>query len=175
MSEPKTGRRLTHATKNRTGIAFAKALRRINRRYAGAKRIHLVLDNLSTHSEKSLIEALGPSEGQALWRRFKVHFTPKHASWLNAAEMEAGLVSRECLGKRRIGTVELLRAEVHAWSRQAERARRQIEWKFTVNDARRRFDPRCGPDDRLIGRCDPVAAAGRKLPDRERFGTRRSA
>ncbi len=137
--EPQTGRRLTHATKNRTGIVFAKALRRINRRYAGAKRIHLVLDNLSTHSEKSLVEAFGLSEGRALWRRFKVHFTPKHASWLNAAEMEAGLVSRECLGKRRIGSVERLRDEVRAWSRRAERARRKIEWKFTVNDARRVF------------------------------------
>jgi hypothetical protein len=137
--EPKAGRRLTHATKNRTGAAFARALRRVERRYRDAKRIHLVLDNLSTHSKKSVLDAFGPTKGAALWRRFKIHYTPKHASWLNAAEMEAGLVSRECLGKRRIGTLGLLQSEVRAWSRRADGARRKIQWKFTVNDARRVF------------------------------------
>jgi hypothetical protein len=137
--EPKEGRRLTYATKNRTGLAFARALRRVARRYPKAKRIHLVVDNLSTHSEKSLTDAFGTTAGSALWRRFKVHYTPKHASWLNAAEMEAGLVSRECLGKRRLGDLRALEVEVRAWARRADRARRKIQWKFTVNDARRVF------------------------------------
>jgi len=137
--EPKTGTRLTHGTKNRKGPAFAKAMPRVARRYPLANRIHMVVDNLNTHFEKSLTDAFGQSEGRALWRRFKFHYTPKHASWLNAAEMEAGLVSRECLGKRRIGTLPLLKTEVRAWTHRADRARRTIKWKFTVNDARRTF------------------------------------
>ena len=137
--EPKAGRRLTHATPNRKGAQFARALKRISRRYPRARRIHLVVDNLSTHCQKSLTDAFGRTEGQALWRRFKVHYTPKHASWLNAAEMEAGLVSRECLGKRRLGSVRTLVQEVADWTRRADRARRKINWKFNVNDARRVF------------------------------------
>lgn len=137
--EPLTGKRLTHATKNRTGQAFAHAIRKVARRYPRAKRIHMVVDNLSTHSEKSLTATFGNAEGAALWRRFVIHYTPKHASWLNAAEMEAGLVSRECLGRRRIGTLAALKTGVSAWSRRAHKARRTINWKFTVNDARRVF------------------------------------
>jgi len=137
--EPVTGKRLTHATKNRTGRAFARAMRKVARRYSRAKQIHMVVDNLSSHSEKSLTDTFGNTEGAALWRRFAIHYTPKHASWLNAAEMEAGLVSRECLGRRRIGTLAALKTEVTAWSRRAQKARRTINWKFTVNDARRVF------------------------------------
>lgn len=137
--EPLTGRRLTYASRNRTGRAFARALQRIHRRYATARRIHLVMDNLSTHTQKSLTDALGPGAGRRLWKRFVVHHTPKHASWLNAAEMEASLVSRECLGRRRIGHLHTLRSQVAAWRAEADRSRRQIRWRFTVNDARRVF------------------------------------
>src|SRR5262252_6726435 len=95
--EPKTGRRLTHATARRTAKDFAFALRRIAGRYRRARTIHLVVDNLNTHCEKSCVEAFGRA-GLRLWQRFTVHYTPKHGSWLNAAELEASLVSRECLG-----------------------------------------------------------------------------
>lgn len=137
--EPLTGRRLTYASRNRTGRAFTRALQRIARRYPAAKRIHLVLDNLSTHSKKSVIATLGAREGERLWRRFKIHHTPKHASWLNAAEMEASLVSRECLGSARIGHLHTLKSRVAAWRTRADRERRPIRWKFTVRDARRVF------------------------------------
>lgn len=137
--EPLTGRRLTYASANRKGRAFARALQRVARRYKQARRIHLVLDNLSTHAEKALIDALGLVEGRLLWRRFKIHHTPKHASWLNAAEMEANLVSRECLGSSRIGHLHTLKSRVAAWRRRADRERRPIRWKFTVKDARRVF------------------------------------
>ena len=73
------------------------------------------MDNLSTHAKSCVVAALGAKRGARLWRRFKVHFTPKHASWLNIAEMEASLVSRECLAKRRIGDLPTLEAEVTAW------------------------------------------------------------
>jgi transposase len=137
--EPKTGRRLTHATKRRTSADFARALCRIEKRYRRARRIHLVLDNLSTHSEKACVDTFGARFGRALWRRFKVHYTPKHASWLNAAEMEASLVARQCLGKRRIGDLPTLRRQVRAWRAVATHAGASIRWRFRVSDARRVF------------------------------------
>jgi len=118
--------------------AFAGALWRIARRYHRARKIHLVLDNLSTHSERCVVEALGAGS-RRLWRRFALHYTPKHASWLNAAEMEASLVSRECIGKRRIDRFYTLRSQVAAWRRRAEHDRRPIRWRFSVSDARRVF------------------------------------
>jgi hypothetical protein len=97
-----------------------------------SRRIHLVLDNLSTHSERCVVDALGARAGRALWRRFVVHYAPKHASWLNAAEMEASPVSRECLGTRRIDHLHTLKSEVAPWRIRAERDERPISWKFTV-------------------------------------------
>lgn len=136
--EPSTGRRLTHATQNRTGQAYVKALRKIAQRYRHAKTIHLVQDNLSTHSEKSLTDALGTRVGSALWPRFKIHYSPKHASWLNVAEIEAGLVARECLGKRRIPDLDTLKREVRHWRASVDRIR-PFQWNFSVSDARRVF------------------------------------
>jgi hypothetical protein len=137
--EPLTGDRLTRATRNRTGAAYARALARIAKRYSYARTIHLVQDNLSTHTQKSLISTFGVKRGAALWSRFTVHYTPKHASWLNAAEIEASLVARECLGSRRIGDLATLRRQVTAWRRRASGHRRTINWKFRVHDARRVF------------------------------------
>src|SRR5262249_44467275 len=126
--EPLTGDRMTRATRNRKGAAYARMLARIAERYAFARTIHLVQDNLSTHSEKSLTATFGERAGRRLWRRFTVHYTPKHASWLNVAEIEASLVSRECLGTRRIGDLATLRREVTAWRRRASNHRRTIAW-----------------------------------------------
>ncbi len=105
--------------------------------------IHLVVDNLSTHSQKACIDAFGERRERALWRRFKVHYTPKHASWLNAAEMAASLAARQCLGKRRIPDLPTLRREVAAWRGRATHEGATIRWKFRVADARRvfRYDP----------------------------------
>ena len=77
--------------------------------------------------------------GRQIWRRFVVHHTPKHASWLDAAELEASLVSRECLGSRRIGELATLVEEVRAWCRRTDAERRPINWTFRVDDARRVF------------------------------------
>ncbi len=137
--EPKKGRRLTYATKDRKAVAYAHALRTIARKYPRAKTIHLVQDNLNTHSRKSLETAFGERRGRALWARFTVHYTPKHASWLNPAETEASLVSRECLGKRRIPDLEQLTREVEAWRRRADNVGRTIIWRFTVHKARKTF------------------------------------
>jgi hypothetical protein len=137
--EPKTGRRVTHATARRKNRNFGRALLRISKAYPKAKRIHLVVDNLSTHTEKACCDTFGPRTGRALWRRFKVHYTPKHASWLNAAEMEASLVARQCLGKRRIPDLATLRRDVRAWRRAATQEGCSIRWRFRVADARRVF------------------------------------
>jgi DDE superfamily endonuclease len=137
--EPLTGRRLTFASADRKRPAFVWALQKVATRYKDARRIHLVLDNLNTHSLKSAVEVLGALEGRRLWRRFEVHYTPKHGSWLNAAEMEASLVSRECLGRDRIASLVDLISRVSAWRRDAESAGRTIDWKFRVADARRKF------------------------------------
>lgn len=137
--EPLTGRRLTHATANRGYGAFARALARIARRYRKARTIHLVVDNLSTHCEKACIATFGPRRGRALWRRFSVHFTPKHGSWLNAAEMEVSLLSRQCLGRHRFPALALVQRQVDVWARDADRRRCPIKWRFRVRDARRKF------------------------------------
>ncbi len=98
-----------------------------------------MLDNLNIHSQVSLVQVLGELDGRRLWRRFVVHYTPKHASWLNAAEIEASLVSRECLGRQRIAFLVDLISRVSAWRLAAQKARRTINWRFRVNDARRVF------------------------------------
>jgi DDE superfamily endonuclease len=136
---PKIGAHLTHATRNRKAPRFADAMKRIAAAFPKAKTIHAVMDNLNTHCEKSLIDGFGEFEGRRLWRRFTVHYTPKHASWLNPAEIEVSLWSRECLGRDRIATFEELRARTRAWNARANKSRRRINWQFTTADARRVF------------------------------------
>src|SRR5205823_13471218 len=97
------------------------------------------MDNLNIHFRCSVETVLGELEGRLLWRRLVLHYTPKHASWLNAAELEASLVSRECLGQRRVPSLVDLISLVAAWRRRAEEEHRIIEWRFRVDDARRVF------------------------------------
>ena len=137
--EPKAGRHLTHATPNRTAPRFAAALQWIGRRYPHAKTIHLIMDNLNIHGPQALTTALGTVKAAALWARFTPHYTPKHGSWLNPAEIEASLWVRECLGADRVETVEALRARTRAWNARANRAKRIITWRFTTSKARRVF------------------------------------
>ena len=105
--------------------------------YPAADTIHLVMDNLSTHTRKALRERFGEKAGGWLWNRFTIHYTPKHGSWLNQAEMEVSLFSRQCLGKRRIGNIAALRQQARAWNRRVNHANATIQWKFTRRHARR--------------------------------------
>lgn len=107
--------------------------------YPEAETIHLVMDNLSTHTEKSLTDRYGDEIGQQLWDRFTVHYTPVHGSWLNQAEIEISVIAGQCLGKRRMGAMEKLRSEVRAWNRRANRAKLKINWTFDRQAARRKF------------------------------------
>jgi hypothetical protein len=98
--------------------------------YPRARTIHLVMDNLNTHCRKSLTDYYGEKIGARLWKRLTVHHTPEHGSWLNQAEIEIGLFSRQCLGKRRIPELCGLRTEARAWNRRVSRDRVCINWKF---------------------------------------------
>ena len=145
---PKTGRHWTHATKNRKAPQFARAMKKVADAHPEAKKIHIVMDQLNTHCEKSLITAFGEAKGRALWKRFKVHYTPKHGSWLDPAEIEASLWSRECKGRSRIPTFEELKQRTQKWNQRANHARRRITWRFTTADARKLFNYRPGIEPR---------------------------
>lgn len=137
--EPKAGLHFTKVTPNRSSPEFADFLRGIAHRYPEAQTIHLVMDNLSSHTGKALVDRFGQEEGGLLWDRFTVHYTPTHGSWLNQAEIEIGLFSRQCLGRRRIGDEESLSTEAHAWNRQVNRKRVKINWTFNRKKARKKF------------------------------------
>ena len=137
--EPKKGRHFVTIAKRRRAVEFAAFLREIGRRYPHAEKIHLIMDNLNTHREKSLIDHLGPKRGANLWSRFEVHYTPKHASWLNQAEAQISMYSKECLGKDRIASIATLKKRSSAWTIRANLASRKINWKFTREKARKTF------------------------------------
>jgi len=137
--EPKAGRHFTYATADRSAVRFAQVMVDLAIQYPDADTIHLVMDNLNIHRRKSLTDLLGEEYGCEVWNRFTVHYTPKHGSWLNQAEIEIGLLSRQCLGTRRIPALKELRGEVRAWNRDLNRRRARIDWKFDRTAARKKF------------------------------------
>ena len=137
--EPKAGRHFTFATPDRSGFEFAQVAVTLALAYPEAKTIHLVLDNLNIHRRKALVDVFGAEMATEVWDRFTVHYTPTHGSWLNQAEIEIGMFSRQCLGKRRIPSLKILRAEARAWNRRMNRDRVKIAWKFDRMAARRKF------------------------------------
>jgi DDE superfamily endonuclease len=137
--EPKGGRHLTRVTPNRKRSEFAKMIFRTVRAYPWVKRIHIVMDNLNIHNEKSLIEYYGVQKGKRIWKRIVVHYTPAHGSWLNQAEIEIGIFSRQCLGGDRIGTLEELTCRARAWNKNVNRKKLCIQWKFTSERAKKCF------------------------------------
>jgi len=151
--EPRAGRHMTEATKNRKSPQFAKTLEKLSRAYPGARTVHLVMDNLSSHrSANALTKLYGEEHGKQIWGKFTVHYTPKHGSWLNQAEIECGLVGRQCLGKDRVGDLESLQKRICAWNERANRDCIKINWRFTVEKARKKFNYR-----RRCGRRRPAA------------------
>jgi len=137
--EPKAGRHFTFPTPDRSAWEFAQVLFHLALEYPEAETIHLVMDNLNIHRRKSLTDFYGEEVGGEIWDRFTVHYTPTHGSWLNQAEIEIGLFSRQCLGSRRIPDLKTLRREAAAWNRQINRAKTKINWKFDRKAARRKF------------------------------------
>jgi hypothetical protein len=137
--EPKAGRHFTFATLDRSGFEFAQVAVTLAMAYPEAKTIHLVMDNLNIHRRKPLADVFGPEMAAEVWGRFTVHYTPTHESWLNQAEIEIGIFSRQCLGRRRIPDLKSLRQEAKAWNRRMNRDHININWKFDRTAARRKF------------------------------------
>jgi hypothetical protein len=134
--EPLAGQRDVEVTDRRTKKDWALCVRKIaDEMYPDADVIVLVEDNLNTHSPASLYEAFEPAEAKRLADRFEFHYTPKHGSWLDMAEIELGILGRQCLA-RRIDNIEDLRREAKAWERARDAASSNVDWHFTTEDAR---------------------------------------
>jgi hypothetical protein len=137
--EPKGEQRIVEVTRRRTKVDFVNFVSRLlTEVYSKARKVHLVLDNLNTHFRSSFEDVLGHKAAAALLRRVVFHYTPKHASWLNMAEIEIGVVERQCLG-RRIKDWDTITAEVAAWQRRRNDERCGIQWNFTRQDADRKL------------------------------------
>jgi hypothetical protein len=133
--EPKGGHRQAEVTVRRTKPDFVRFIGRlVEKVYAGAQKIHLVMDNLNTHFRSSFEEVLGVERAEQMLARVEFHYTPKHASWLNMAEIEIGVMDRQCIGGR-LPSESMLRSEVAAWKHRRNQAKARIEWKFTRQDA----------------------------------------
>jgi DDE superfamily endonuclease len=134
--EPLAGRRHVQVTTRRTKRDWAEAIRTlVDEHYPDAERIVLVLDNLNTHVASSLYETFPATEARRLWRKLEVHYTPKHGSWLNMAEIELGILAGQCL-RRRIPDQATLAHQTAAWERARNARPRPIAWRFTTADAR---------------------------------------
>ncbi len=134
--EPLAGQRHVSVTAHRTKVDFAYAIRElVDDHYPDAEQIVLVLDNLNTHTPASLYEAFPPEEAKRLTDRLEIHYTPKHGSWLNMAEIELSVLARQCLADRIPGMLPLQR-ETAAWEARRNAAHRTIDWRFTTADAR---------------------------------------
>ena len=136
MFEPLVGRRHVEVTDSRTRIDFAHCVRQLSDVfYPNCRKIVLVMDNLNTHSVASLYAAFPPEEALRLARRLEIHHTPKHGSWLNMAEMEIGVMSRQCL-KGYLSNKENVCAQVQAWASKRNEHKTSVNWQFTTADAR---------------------------------------
>ena len=133
---PLEGWRRAAVTDRRTKVDWARQVKQlVDEDYPDKERIVLVMDNLNTHHPASLYEAFEPVEARRIAERLEIHYTPKHGSWLNMAEIEIGVLARQCLD-RRIPDQETLRREVDAWQDQRNRDMARVDWRFTTADAR---------------------------------------
>jgi transposase len=134
--EPIAGRRWVDITERRTKTDWAHQIKElVDARYPEAERIVLVMDNLNTHTPASLYEAFDPTEAKRLAGKLEIHYTPKHGSWLNMAEIELSVLSRQCLS-RRVPDFETLHEEAHAWQERRDEKGVKIDWRFRTEEAR---------------------------------------
>jgi hypothetical protein len=136
VAQPLAGWRHVETTERRTSQDFAHQMKAlVDDYFPQAEVIRVVLDNLNTHTPAALYETFPPEEAHRLTRRLEFHYTPKHGSWLNMAEIELAALSSQCL-KRRIGDIELLRREVNSWQADRNKQQAKINWQFSTADAR---------------------------------------
>jgi hypothetical protein len=136
ISEPLLGWRAVKVTERRTAVDFAEVVRwLVEDVHAEAEKVVLVMDNLNTHKIASLYEALPPERARRIAEKLEIHHAPKHGSWLNMAEIELSILSRQCLD-RRIESREELKQEVAAWEEDRNERGVETKWRFTTADAR---------------------------------------
>ena len=134
--EPFGGKRFVSVTDHRTRVDWALEIKNLlDHHYPNAEKVILVMDNLNTHSGASLYEAFPPHEARRLLDRLEIHYTPKHGSWLNIAEIELRIVSTQCLN-RRIPDKKTLKREMAKWQKDRNFLKSKIDWRFSVDDAR---------------------------------------
>ena len=134
--EPLAGRRHVEITEHRTRKDWAAQIKQmLDERYPDAIKVRLVMDNLNTHNTASLYEAFEPEEARRLAERLEIHYTPKHGSWLNMAEIELSVLKGQCLD-RRIAEMATMQTEVAAWENDRNNNTKKIDWQFTTTDAR---------------------------------------
>jgi transposase len=134
--EPFLGQRQVKVTDTRTRLDWAEAMRELSdEKHPEAEKIIVVLDNLNTHTPAAFYLAFEPDEARRLVNRFEFHFTPKHGSWLNMAEIELSVLSRQCIN-RRIPDEETLKQEVQAWVKERNTKVVKVDWRFSTADAR---------------------------------------
>ncbi len=136
LNAPLRGRRHVRVREQRTRIDFAEVVRELcDELYPRAEKVVLVMDNLNTHNIASLYEAFRPAEARRLAEKLEIHYTPKHGSWLNMAEIELSVLSRQCMHDY-FETRESLARAIAKWERARNARKAGIDWRFTTNDAR---------------------------------------
>jgi len=133
--EPLAGKRAVQVTRRKTKSDWALFVEGIARLYPEAEKITLVMDNLNTHGPGSFYESFPPTTAKALWDRFEFIYTPKHGSWLNMAEVEINVLTRQCLN-RRIDNLDEMQDQVDSWQTRRNNANAKIDWQFTSDNAR---------------------------------------
>ena len=140
FTEPLAGWREVEVRERRTKVDWAKEIGRLlDGRYRESEKIILVCDNLNTHTKGAFYEAFDPKQARSYVKRIEFCYTPKHGSWLNIAENELSSMTRQCLGRRRIGDIETLRAETQAWSEAVNTRQKGVDWQMKVKDARHKL------------------------------------
>jgi transposase len=134
--EPLTGKRFVNVSETRTAVDWAYQIKElVDIRYPDADRMTLVMDNLNTHTGASLYKAFEPTEARRILEKLEIHYTPKHGSWLNMAEIELSILNRQCLS-RRIPDRKTLTGEVKAWEARRNASPAPVNWRFTTEEAR---------------------------------------
>jgi transposase len=140
MVEPLAGWREVEVTDRRGSPDFAHQMKAlVDRHFPEAEVVRVVLDNLSSHSPAALYQVFAPEEARRITRKLEFHYTPKHGSWLNMAEIEISVLARQCL-RRRIGDKDTLRREVTSWKSERNLRKEVIHWRFSTIDARTKLD-----------------------------------
>ena len=136
FTEPLGSWRKVNVRQRKTSIDWAYEIKELlDKDYSQAQKVILVCDNLNTHKIASLYEAFEPKDARQLAERFEIHYTPKHGSWLNVAEIELSVFTKQCLD-RRIPDMATLQQEAEAWYRKRNAKQKSVDWQFTTEDAR---------------------------------------